>query len=246
MILAIDTSTRNASVAVAHDGQIVASRAWYSAVSHSTQLMPSVVQILESVGMRPRGLDAVAVALGPGGFSALRTGLSVAKGIAMASKIPIIGIGSLDLEAHPFRDSGVAVCALLEAGRGEVASAFFDSADTRARVRDDRITGPDELLEEIDARPEGIFLFCGEGLAPWSEAIQSRLGRRALLCSVPPSTRSDSLAAMAYGRLQVGDTDSLEQLQPEYLRMPSIGVSKRRDRRQQVSSRRARRSRDAE
>ena len=125
MILAIDTSTRNASVAVAHDGQIVASRAWYSAVSHSTQLMPSVVQILESVGMRPRGLDAVAVALGPGGFSALRTGLSVAKGIAMASKIPIIGIGSLDLEAHPFRDSGVAVCALLEAGRGEVASAVL-------------------------------------------------------------------------------------------------------------------------
>ena len=244
MILAIDTSTRNGSVAVADEGRIVASRAWYAAVSHSTELMPAVVQILAGVGIHPRGLDAVAVALGPGGFSALRTGLSVAKGMAMAAKVPIIGISSLDLEAYPFRNARVAVCAILEAGRGEAASALFDSAG--ARVRDDRISGPEELLEELETMAEGTFLFCGEGLPPWMEVIESRLGRRALLCDVPPSSRSGSLAAMAYGRLQAGETDSLDQLQPEYLRMPNIGVSRRRDRRPQASSRRSRRSREAQ
>ena len=251
MILAIDTSTRSASVALSDGPRIVAGRSWHSLVNHTTELMPAVSQLLDSRGVRPHDLEAVAVALGPGGFSALRTGLSAAKGLAMAVRIPIIGIGSLDLEAFPFRESGLAVCALLEAGRGEAASALFTPDGTR--VREDGITGPDELLEEISAmsfdrlrtnggeeETGGLILFCGEGMPPWAESIREALGARAALCHTPPSARAGTLAALARERLESGDTDNLDALQPHYLRMPSIGVPKRRDRRVQASGRRRR------
>ena len=250
MLLAIDTSTRSASVALADGQRVVAGRSWHSLVNHTTELMPAVSQLLDSRGLSPRDLEAVAVALGPGGFSALRTGLSAAKGLAMAARIPIIGIGSLDLEAFPFRDSGLPVCALLEAGRGEAASAVF--SPDGIRLREDGITGPDELLEEMDSplrrndeggETGGPILFCGEGMPPWAESIRAALGGRAALCHTPPSARAGSLAALAWQRLEQEDTDDLDALQPHYLRMPTIGVPKRRDRRVQASSR-SRRGRD--
>ena len=251
MLLAIDTSTRSASVALAEGPRVVAGRSWYSAVNHTTELMPAVVQLLDGRSVLPSELDAVAVALGPGGFSALRTGMSVAKGLAMAARIPIVGIGSLDLEAFPYRESGLEVCALLEAGRSEAASALV--APDGTRLREDRVTGLNELLEEVDSRIRGNdvgrgndasedrgspLLFCGEGMSPWAEDLRATLGGRALLCHTPPSARAGSLAALASGRLERGDADDLDTLQPYYLRMPSIGVPKRRDRRVQASSRR--------
>ena len=241
MLLAIDTSTRNASVALAEGGRVVGVRAWHSMVNHSTELMPAVAGLLDSRGIRPKDLSAVAVALGPGGFSALRTGLSAGKGLAMATGIPIIGVGSLELEAHPFRDAGVAVCALLEAGRGEAASMLLSPQGSR--LREDRITGPDELAEELQALGETPMLFCGEGLPSWAEGIKAQLGAGAIVCHTPPSARSASLAVLANGRLEAGEPDDLDSLQPNYLRMPSIGVPKRRDRQRQASSRRGARSR---
>ena len=236
MILAIDTSTRNASVALAEGDRVLASAGWYSAVNHSTELMPAVTRILGSREVSPRDLDAVAVALGPGGFSALRTGVSAAKGMAMAARIPIVGVGSLELEAFPFRRSGLVVCSLLEAGRGEASSAILGTGPEQSRLREDRITGPEELMDEVEGGDYGSVLFCGEGLPPWGDMIQTRLGNSAVLCHTWPSARAESLAVVAWHRLQEGETDDLAALQPYYLRMPSIGTPKRRDRRRQASS----------
>ena len=239
MLLAIDTSTRRASVALFDGTHVVAGRSWWSVVNHSAELMPAVVQVLQSRDVSPRALDAVAVALGPGGFSALRTGLSAAKGMALASRKPIIGVNSLELEAHPFRAAGTVVCALLEAGRGEAASSLMAPFPDLSRLREDRISGPDELLDEIEALQLQSVLFCGEGLSPWTDSVRARLGRRAVLCHVPGSVRAESLASIAWSRIAEGNADDLDLLQPSYLRMPSIGTPKRRDRKRQASGARA-------
>ena len=239
MLLAIDTTTRSASVALFDGTHVVASRSWRSVVNHSGELMPSVIEVLGSRDATPRSLDAVAVALGPGGFSALRTGLSVAKGMAVASRLPIIGVGSLELEAYPFRCAGQMVCALLEAGRGEVASALISNFPGLGRLREDRISGPDDLLDEIEKLGLESVLFCGEGLTPWAGTVKERMGQRAILCQVPASARAESLSALAWSRLEEGSCDELDLLQPNYLRMPSIGAPKRRDRKRQSSAARA-------
>ena len=75
MLLAIDTSTRYASVALVNEDRVVASHAWHSTNNHTAELMPAVVKILELGGLTAAVLDGVDVALGPGGLSALRVGL---------------------------------------------------------------------------------------------------------------------------------------------------------------------------
>ena len=224
MLLAIDTSTRNAGVALAREGQVVASRSWRSAVNHTSELMPAVAHLLEGARLSAIDLDGIAVALGPGGFSALRVGMSVAKGLALASGKPLVGIGTLDAEAQPYLQSGLRVCALLDAGRSEVSSGYF--AADGVRLREDRICPPAELLDEV----EGRLLLCGEGTPTHAEVVRERLGDMALVVGHSPATRLWALATLGHLRLAAGETDDLATLQPYYLRMPSIGGPKRRDR----------------
>jgi tRNA threonylcarbamoyladenosine biosynthesis protein TsaB len=223
MLLAIDTSTRYAAVAIADEGRMLVFHGWYSNSSHTSQLMPAISETLRQLKLAVSDLAGVAVALGPGGFSALRVGLSVAKGLAMASKKPLVGIGTLDLEAWPYRGSGLPVCALLDSGRKEVASAFFAPDGTRSRS--DAISPPDELLPEV-TQPT---VFCGEGVANWASLFKEALGDLALVARPSPAGRIGALAEMGRRRLDAAEFDDLARLQPYYLRMPSIGGAKRRD-----------------
>ena len=228
MLLSLDTSTRYAGVALSNEDRVVASHAWHSAYNHTSELMPYVANILEHCGVTVEGLDGVAVALGPGGFSALRVGISAAKGLALVAKKPIIGVGTLDMEAHPYLDSGVYVCALLEAGREECATALFDAEGIR--VREDRVCTADGLIAEVKEKLDSPAIFCGEGVTAWRERITAALDVRALLVRHTPADRIWALAEIAQQRLAAGEMDDLATLQPEYLRMPSIGVPKQRGR----------------
>ena len=242
MLLAVDTSTRYAGVALYNaptpdNGRVIASRCWYSSVNHTSELMPAVSQILESQNTTLADLTGIAVALGPGGFSALRVGLSVVKGLAFTAGKPLIGIGTLDLEAHPYLSAGLPVCALLDAGRNEVASARFGREGQR--VREDTVGTVEELLGEIadaslqdpESQPgDTKTLFCGEGVINWGELIRDNLKSRALVIESSPASRLWSLCRLGWERLADGDVSDLATLQPLYLRMPSIGGPKRRDR----------------
>ena len=224
MLLALDTSTRYAGVALADEDHVVASRTWHSAVNHTAELMPAVAQLLESRGLTAAGLDGVAVALGPGGFSALRVGLSAAKGLALIAKKPILGVGTLDLEAHPYLRTGVPVCALLEAGRQECATALF--GPDGMRLREDRVCTAEELLAEM----AGPAVFCGEGVTAWQDQISGALGTKAQIVRPAPAARVWALAEIGREKLAAGESSDITTLQPEYLRMPSIGAPKQRDR----------------
>jgi len=224
MLLVIDTSTRNAGAALAREGQVVAARSWWSAVNHTAELMPAVSQLLEGAGLSVNDLDGIAVALGPGGFSALRVGMSVAKGLALASGKPLVGIGTLDAEAQPYLQSGLPICALLDAGRSEVSTAYWGVDGLR--LREDRICPPTELLDEVT----GPVLFCGEGTQAHAEVVRERMGDKAVVVGHSPAARLWALASLGDERLRAGEKDDLNTLQPYYLRMPSIGGPKRRDR----------------
>ena len=231
MLLAIDTSTRHAGVALAQDGQVISSRSWCSQANHTAELMPAVAEILNWHRLAARDLTGIAVALGPGGFSALRVGISVAKGLALASGKPLVGLRTLDLEAHPYLASGVPVCALLDVGRQEVAAARFGKDGQR--LAEDIIGPPLELFSGI-AEPT---IFCGEAVAKWMGLIREHLGTLALPVTSSPAARLWSLAALSQQRIELDDADDLAALQPHYLRMPSIGGPKRRDHTPQSSSR---------
>jgi tRNA threonylcarbamoyladenosine biosynthesis protein TsaB len=199
--------------------------------------MPAVAQTLEDRGLKIRDLEGVAVALGPGGFSSLRVGLSAAKGLAWSARLPLAGVVTLDLEGYPYLACSLPVCAWLDVGRGEVAAASFGPGGQRCR--EDVIGAPAGLLEELaasrdaEARP---VLFCGEGVAPWAGLIREYLGSQAIVVGQSSAAvRLESLAALGGQKLAAGQSSELAALQPYYLRTPTLGSAKSRDRAPQRS-----------
>ncbi|NLX43424.1 MAG: tRNA (adenosine(37)-N6)-threonylcarbamoyltransferase complex dimerization subunit type 1 TsaB, partial [Chloroflexi bacterium] len=106
MILAIDTATRTASIALYDASGILAEETWHSQNRHSVELMPAIQRLAERQGVKLGDLSAVAVALGPGSFTGLRIGLSAAKGLCLALDIPLIGIPTLMIAAYAAGDPG--------------------------------------------------------------------------------------------------------------------------------------------
>lgn len=99
LLLAIDTATRFAGLAL-YDGEIIrAEKYWLSQDNHSVELMPALVDMLAQQGFSPAALAAVGVTIGPGSFTGLRIGLSVAKGLALANRSAILGVPTLDVQA---------------------------------------------------------------------------------------------------------------------------------------------------
>jgi tRNA threonylcarbamoyladenosine biosynthesis protein TsaB len=121
-MLGIDTSAEIVSVALAKiDGNRAdAELMWPAGRSQTTTLLAQIDHLLHLCGVESDALTAVAVAVGPGGFNALRVGMSVAKGFAFAYGIPIVGIGTLDAVAYPFAHCGMPIRAFVTAGRGRV------------------------------------------------------------------------------------------------------------------------------
>jgi len=220
MELSIDTSTRYASVGISIEGKIVREYSWLSKQNHSVELLPSIESLLSTNGMVVRDIDCVVVAIGPGGFSALRVGLSTAKALAVAVNVPIIGLNTLDIEAYPFNGVRMTVCSLMDMGRGEMAAALYSAEQgCWTKIQNEQIMAPDDLCSSI----KDPTLFSGEGVAYFASILMEHLGKNAVLADQSLPTRSPAtLADMGYQRFQKGEHDDVYSLEPLYLRRPSI------------------------
>ena len=223
MILAMDTSTRYGGVALWSDGRAVASVGWYSARNHTAELMPAIQHVLDRAHAAPTDLAGIAVALGPGGFSALRVGISAAKGLALPLKVPVVGVGTLEMEAFPYAGMGLPIRPLLDLGRDQVASGLFQhSGGHWRRLREEYVCTPQELVESISTPT----LLCGEGVHQRGEYLRRALGANGVIVDFhTASSRLGALAVLAAERLQSGDVGPAT-IQPLYLRRPSIGSPK--------------------
>ena len=208
MELCIDTSTRYALVGVSEEGRVLAELSWRSERNHSVELAPALRRVMEHAGAEMEDITAVFAALGPGGFSALRVGLSVAKSLAMARGLPLVGVNTLDIEAAPFHGLGGPLSAVIGAGRSKAYLATYPGpASTNA---DYRVVERERLAETL----RESTILCGEEAG----AVRDLVGARISVIDTPPPTRSASaLAKLAYERLRAGETDDPDVLQPIYM-----------------------------
>ena len=128
--------------------------------------------------MALRDLEGIVVSLGPGGFSGLRVGMTTAKGLAVGTGAPLVAVPTLDAAAYPMVGLGSPVCALMPAGRGEVAAAMY-----RANASEMEKT-VDEHLTTIEALGESILeatIFCGPMTDEMESEIRERLRGRGLV-----------------------------------------------------------------
>lgn len=220
MQLSIDTSTRYASVGLSFGAEMMAEYSWVSRQNHSVELLPAIEHLLKTTGGTAKNLDCIFLAVGPGGFSALRVGMSTAKGLGASLGIPLIAINTLDIEAYPFKGLGLPVCPILDVGRGEMATTLFaGSKDNWVKTNEDRVATPNDLCSSIAE----TTLFCGEGVSVYGEMLQEVLGDKAVVAEQSlPTRKPGTLAQMGYLRFQLGELDDIHYLEPLYLRSPSI------------------------
>jgi tRNA threonylcarbamoyladenosine biosynthesis protein TsaB len=151
-LLAIDTATQFISIAL-HDGQqMLAEQTWRSENHHTVELAPAVRGLMAHAGLTPADLAALAVAVGPGSYTGLRIGVALAKGIAGAHNLPLVGVSSFDILAAQQPRSTGALVLVLPAGRGRVVTARYTWRKGAWKVRGDaQNVDWDSLLASIDA-----------------------------------------------------------------------------------------------
>ena len=223
MELQIDTSTRYASVGLSIEGKSLVDIAWRSERNHSVELVPAINRAFDQAGARITDLKAVFTVSGPGAFSALRVGMSTAKAIASTRGIPLVTVGTLDVEIQPFRVLDLPICAIASAGRnrlyvGRTVVAGSDEIATEVQT-------VDEFLDHVS---DGI-LYCGEAVLELADQMESRVGASALVIrSVPPTRRSSTTAYIGYQKLVRGETVDPSSAEPMYLRSSQIASAARR------------------
>lgn len=226
MELAIDTSTETASIALSSEGAIIAELTWYAGQNHTAELVPNLNHLLTKANFELKDINGVIVAKGPGSFNGLRVGMSFAKGLALSLNIPIVGISTLEVEAFPYAAIGLPICPIQNAGRGEIATALFQSKRGKwCRLVEEHITTIEKLIPEI----KGRTIFCGK--IPQEIVLQLRheLGRKALITDgAAMLRRAGYLAELGCRRLKEDDYDHSPTLEPLYLRRPAITVSKQK------------------
>lgn len=232
-ILAIDTATRYAGLAL-YDGQsVLAEFTWRAEQSHTTTLVPNLIRMLDQADCFNRTrftvahLGGLAVALGPGSFTGLRIGLSVAKGLALAQDLPLVGIPTLDIVVCScellsfFVPRTPSIRAYLAAGRGRFCVADYRCTEAGFhREGDYRVVGRNEVGADWNSpvNEEELYLFCGEFDAEVVQTLRTRLGDRALVVSPAGRLRRPGyLAQLGWQRLTSGEWDDPAALSPIYL-----------------------------
>lgn len=145
LILNIDTSTSVCSVALAKDGQVVALKESNEGLNHSVLLGTYIDEILKGNNTEADQLDAVAISMGPGSYTGLRIGVSMAKGLCFGTGKPLIAVPTLQalaLSVSSRLQEDVWYCPMIDARRMEVYTAFFNREnkfiiDTKAEIIDE-------------------------------------------------------------------------------------------------------------
>jgi tRNA threonylcarbamoyladenosine biosynthesis protein TsaB len=239
MLLALDTSTRYASVALSHDGALLADLTWLVENRHSAELLLQIESILHGQRVTPRQLDAIAVALGPGSFNGVRAGVSTAKGLALALGIPLVGVSTLDLIAWGARLAPGEIWALLDAGRGEVYAAAYDPMDAEPRRWAPRAIDSEDghgataypilTTASLTSLVSDGATLVGELRPATSAAVETALAGRARRVALDEPRRGTWLARLGEARLAAGMGVTPAALEPLYLRRPAITQSARPD-----------------
>jgi tRNA threonylcarbamoyladenosine biosynthesis protein TsaB len=218
MELSIDTASDLASIALSREGRVEAEHSWRCERNHTVELLPAIDKLLADAGVATIDLTAVFVSLGPGMYTGLRVGISIAQGIARGLSIPAQGVGRLELDAYPHAGHSGPIVAVHRAGRGESAWATYQGNPWR-EVTPPQLSKPEALAAAI---PVGA-LVTGEV----DEELASLLRDHANIAEPPAEGRARSLAALAYPRLHIGETAEPALLRPIYLRPPAIGPQNR-------------------
>ncbi|MBI5150264.1 MAG: tRNA (adenosine(37)-N6)-threonylcarbamoyltransferase complex dimerization subunit type 1 TsaB [Candidatus Omnitrophica bacterium] len=223
-ILALDTSSKHFSLAVAKDGKVLYSRSIFLKKVLSDSIMPAIQGILKKAGLTLAKLDGFAVGLGPGSFTSLRVGLATVKGLAFALKKPVVGIPSLDILALNVKEDGQ-VCVVCDAKRNMAYACLYQKkGNVLKRKSKYLLTDIQNVLKQV----QGEVTFVGDGVPLFQEAIGRAAGIKARFTGGKQMyPQAKHLATLALKRFESKEYDAAESLVPLYLYPEDCQVTKK-------------------
>lgn len=216
-ILHIETSTNVCSVAVSHDGTVVYDKDDFSGPNHAEKLGVFVDEALSFIDQSLLTLDAVAVSSGPGSYTGLRIGVSMAKGICYGRDAKLISIPTLELLCVPVLlghdeiEDDALLCPMLDARRMEVYAGIWNRALKPVREISADIVTADTYKEYLDQHP--IYFF-GNGAAKCMETIGSDNAH--LIENIYPLAKN--MMPLAEQRFNRGVFEDVAYFTPSYLK----------------------------
>lgn len=247
LLLALDTSTRQASVALCDEEHLSGEYTWHVGNNHSVELLERIQRLFAEGGLALSALDGLAVAIGPGSFNGVRVAVATAKTLAFALRKPLVGVSTLEVAAAQYQQWPGPVCAVQEAGRDDLYAACytFEGRENAGVVTyyphqlgDYQVLAPSDLVKymraqitpQLDMDGETMpYLFCGEIRAASRQALLAHMPEQAFFGQALQAVRRASvLAGLAQQRLVEQRVDDPLLLEPLYIRRPSITSSKRK------------------
>jgi tRNA threonylcarbamoyladenosine biosynthesis protein TsaB len=235
LVLGIETSTPQASVAIGSEQGVVASVLLARGASYNEFLLPAIRFCLEQARLGYRNIGGVAISLGPGLFTGMRVGVATGKALAQALSVPVVGMASLDLVAYEVRYSPKAICAVLDARRNEVFYAFYKSSPGGIqRLTRYHVERPERLAVRIAANPEEVLLV-GNGALLYRSTFRDLGSGTEIAAASHSFPDAKALVELGLTRMFREDFDSVFQLTPLYLRRSAKPIQWERMRRSRTA-----------
>lgn len=215
-ILAIDTATPSCSVCMMEGYNLLAELTTETKETHSTRIMPMIQSILNLTGLTINHIDGFAVTIGPGSFTGLRIGISTVKGLALATRKPIVGIRTSDALAYQLPYTSYLISTMIDARKNQVYCARFRYVNNQIiKIQDDAVLSPEEAVQNI-SEP---CLFVGTGAILYQSLIINKLNEFALfLPCYLNMIRASVVATLSINRFEKNLTDDPASLVPFYIR----------------------------
>ncbi len=220
MIICIETSTPVCSATLCDRSGVIDIRESHDGRSHASLLTVFIEDLLGDAGLSVGDLEAVAVSKGPGSYTGLRIGVSVAKGMAFGASIPLIGIETPlsmffglndEMKKSCSADETTLFCPMLDARRMEVYYALFDTKGKKTG----EITAAVIDENSFSSIPEQVrIIFFGDGAAKCSGVI----GRNNICFAGEFSISAGSMARPAYNAIDVNRYEDTAYFEPFYLK----------------------------
>lgn len=222
MILALETSSKVSSVAVADENRIVSEISVQTRFTHSETLLENIQTALKIAETDFENISAVAVGIGPGSFTGLRIGLATAKSLSYAWKIPIIGVPTSEALACHFAHSNSEIWQLIDAQKNSAYLSKFDCSDNIPKQIDDiKILPIPEILSRAENSQRRI-IFQGDIVdKKFAGKTESKIELPTNVSLAPIHMRlprASNVAIAGINRLEKNLIDNVMNLEPMYLR----------------------------
>ncbi len=243
LILAIDTTTRSGSIALARDEQVLAVVSGDASKTHAERLPADIAALLAEQRTQVADVDVFGVAAGPGSFTGLRIGIATVQGLAFAMNRLVVPVSTLDALAQVASQAASAahtephlVAAFMDAQRSEVFAALYRIVGAQSPLAgfetiDGPVSQPPAIVlnrwRDIGDSTDAIWI-AGDGLARYLDLVTERLGPRARPVDPRPPL-APTIARIAAREAAAGRAVAPHAIKPVYVRRPDAELARDRN-----------------